>query len=329
LKVLFQIRGDYLSNIAGDTIILKNLQKYLIKLGVQVDVHTDIKISLSKYDVVHIFNTIRVFESFKYMEHAKFHNKKVVLTPIYWDLTNYYRANKLEIKLDEWQRSNRKRQYLFDNCDVFLPHCKIEEEIIKTNYGNRYKSIIVPYGVETSYIKGDPKIIKYKYNIDRYILCVARISTQKNQLNLIKSLLHEDIPLILTGQINERDYLRGCIEAGYSKLLIIERLEQGELQALYKGANVHILPSWYEYPGLANLEAGIAGCNVVTTEIGTTKEVLRDYVLYCDPNDITSIHNQTMKAYETEKKDHLSNFILENYTWEKIAHQLKTIYKGL
>ena len=189
MKVLFQIRRDYLSNVAGDTIILKNLRKNLINLGVQVDVHTDIKISLSKYDIVHIFNTLRVYESYQFMEHAKHNHKKVVLTPIYWDLTNYLITNSLEFKLDLWQRSNRKRQYLFDHCDIFLPHCKTEEKTIIENYGNRNKSMILPYGVERNFIYGDPELIKNKYQIDHYFLCVGRITPQKNKLKDRKSVV--------------------------------------------------------------------------------------------------------------------------------------------
>ncbi len=327
MKVLFQIRKDFNYNIAGDTIVLKNLREKLINLGVEVDIHTDTRIDLSKYHIVHIFNIMRVQESFKFTEHAKACSKKIVLTPIFWDMTSHYQYNNLTYKLEEWSRSNKKRQRILDNCDIFLPHCKTDEENIIKNFGNAHKSIIIPYGVKKDLFTGN--IDKNPYSLRDFALCVGRIGDQKNQFNLIKSLLKENITLVLTGQVNDNDYFKKCLGLGYPKLVFIEKLKPMELKALYKEARVHVLPSWYEYPGLVNLEAGLAGCNVVTTEIGTTREVFKDFVRYCNPSSTTSIHAATMKAFESEKKNDFKEYILENYTWERVAYKLKEVYESL
>ena len=329
LKVLFQIRNDYLSSIAGDSIILLNLRKSLIQSGIRVDVHTDTRINLSTYDIIHIFNTIKVYESSKFMENAKKHGKKVVLTPIYWELTDYYKKLNLFSKIDEWKRNDNKRKYLFDNCDIFLPHCKADEKIIINKFGNFDKSRIVPYGAQETFLYGEKNMIKRKYGLTDYILCVGRISEQKNQINLIKALLNEHIPLVLVGQINEMSYYKKCLEIGNKQLILLDKLEPGELEALYKGSKVHVLPSWVEYPGLVNFEAGLSGCSVVTTEVGSTKDVFLNYVRYCNPNDTLSIYHQTMEAFESKHNTELQDYILKNYTWTNAAEKIKEIYLSL
>jgi glycosyltransferase involved in cell wall biosynthesis len=329
MRVLFQIRKDYLYNVAGDSIIIQNLRKNLTNLGVKVDIHHDDRINLSKYDLVHIFNTIRVKESYQFIKHAKKHHKKVVLTPIYWDLRKYFKDTMQLEKIHIWDRNEKKRKFLFDHCDVYLPHCIGEAELIIKNYNTSSKYEIVSYGVDENFFVGTKNYIKNKYGIDDYILCVGRINYQKNQLNLIKVLSKEKIPLVLVGAVNDKNYLKKCIKVGKEKLILLDNIDSAQLNGIYKGAKVHVLPSWLEYPGLVNFEAGITGCNVVTTEIGSTKEVFREYVTYCNPFNTKSIYKETMDAFERNKNHRLRDYILENYTWMKGARKIKNIYSLL
>lgn len=329
MNVLFQIRKDYLSNVAGDSIIIKNLRENLTKLGVKVDVHTDYRINLNKYDIIHIFNTIRIKESYEFMKYAILNNKKTVLTPIYWDLRNYFKQTKQKEKIDYWNCNEKKRKFLFDNCDVYLPHCKGEAELIIKNYNTFSKYEIVSYGVDEKYLMGVKYYLKNKYGIDDYILCVGRINYQKNQLNLIKALLKEKIPLVLVGSVNDKNYFKKCMKLRKEKLFLLDNIKTSELNSIYKSAKVHVLPSWIEYPGLASLEAGASGCNIVTTEIGSTKEYFGKFVRYCNPSDVQSIYKETMEAFEIDKDNLFRDFIMENYTWMKSAKKIKEIYLSL
>lgn len=327
MRVLYQIRNDYLSNIAGDSIVLQNLRKHLISLGVKIDVCTDNRINLKKYNIVHIFNSVRVQESYEFLKNGKYNNKKVVITPIYWDLQDYFLRSNQKERLNYWNKSEPIRKYLFNHCDVYLPHCTGEAKLIKNNYKPSSKCYIVPYGVNRIYLRGEKHYLKSKYNIDDYMLCVGRINHQKNQLNLIKALSQEKIPLVLVGSINDKDYFRKCIRIAKKNILFLDNIKTKELPSIYRSAKVHVLPSWIEYPGLANLEAGMAGCNVVTTDVGSTTEVLKEFVLYCQPNDGASIYEQTMLAFESSKNNILKDFIIENYTWDKCAKKVKEIYE--
>lgn len=329
MNVLFQIRKNYSRNIAGDSIVAINLMKNLMKIGVEVTICSDHNMDLTKYDIVHIFNTVRVEESYKFMLNAKKHSKKIVLTSIYWDLKKYFEDTNQVEKIESWNRSEKKRKYLFDHCHIYLPHCKKEAELIYENYKATSKYEIIPYGVDESFSMGKNHYLKDKYGIDDYILCVGRINKQKNQLGLIRGFSNEKIPLVLVGPVNDKDYLKACMRQGKKKVIVLDNINQVELKSIYKNANVHVLPSWVEYPGLASLEAGIAGCNVVTTEIGSTKEVFKEFVRYCNPHSEKSIYEETMTAFETCRNDTLKNFIKENYTWMKSAKKLKDIYLSM
>ncbi|WP_129597653.1 glycosyltransferase family 4 protein [Anaerophilus nitritogenes] len=327
MKVLFQIRKDYLNNPAGDTIIFNNLRKNLIQLGVKVDICTDCNINLQKYDVIHIFNTIRVLETYEFMKHAKKNEKKIILTPIYWDLKEYFKVTGQSEKIKFWEMSERKREFIFKNCDIYLPHCREEAESITKKYHCNTPYKVIPYGTDKNFSKGQNHYLKQKYGIDDYILCVGRIHIQKNQLGLIKAFQREKVPIVLVGGVNDDQYLRRCMKEAGENIYFIKNTHRNDLPSIYKSAKVHVLPSFLEYPGLVNLEAAVAGCNIVTTQIGTAKSVLRDFAVYCNPYEKKSIYEQTMKAYE-KKKDHLlQEFIKEHYTWDKIGLAIKKVYE--
>lgn len=61
------------------------------------------------------------------------------------------------------------------------------------------------------------------------------------------------------------------------------------LASAYAAARVLALPSWFETPGLAALEAVLAGTAVVITPFGSTREYFGDRVLYARPDRLGEI----------------------------------------
>ncbi len=329
MRVLFQIRGDYDRNVAGDSIIFQSIRRNLMNEGMEIHVSTEPNTNLFKYDLIHVFNSVRVSESYQFIKNAKIYNKKVVLTPIYWDLRSYFHQTNQLDKLKVWNRAEGKRKFMFNNADYILPHCLGEQELIEKNYGIKGACIPVSFGADMSMNEEKGNYLKAKFGIDEYVLCVGRINLQKNQLSLIKALVKDNIPIVLVGAVNDKSYLNQCLKEGKGKVILLDKISRTDLSALYKNAKVHVSPSWVEYPGLVSLEAGIAGCKVVTTEAGSTKEVFRDYVNYCHPRDIGSIRRAIMTAYETKANKDFKNFIIENYLWKDIVKAIKRIYYSI
>ncbi len=328
MKVLFYTRKDLQENPAGDTTIIQGLKEYLRKLDTKVDLCTDHRVNLGTYDLIHLFNVSRATELFNFIKLLPLESKALVLTPIYWDLSAYLKETNQNVKMDAWIKGEKKRQYVFDHVDLSIPHCTGEANLIKRNfhYNKLYK--IIPYG--TRPIQNESSnYIKDRYGFTRYLLCVGRICPQKNQLNLIKSLRNDSIPTVFVGNINDVAYYRACRGEAKENMIFINNMQQHQIANLYKNAHVHVLPSWLEYPGLTNLEAGVAGCNIVSTETGSVKEIFKDMIFYCHPGSLESIRTSILKALETPKNDLLKNYILEHYTWENYAMKIQTQYKQL
>ena len=69
------------------------------------------------------------------------------------------------------------------------------------------------------------------------------------------------------------------------------------LASAYAAARVLALPSWFETPGLAALEAALAGCAVVVTPFGCTREYFGDRVEYARPDRPAEIGRAILRAW--------------------------------
>ena len=359
--MLFQNRPDVFKNAGGDTVQMLKTREYLQKEGIQVDVSTELKPNLDKYDIVHLFNTTRIAETYMQALNAKKQKRLIVISSIYWDMNEYEKwvrnelipqlpphsssgesvkklmkalflrtkAQKIFRKLDNIRlmindkRIFRKQYAVLHMADAILPNSYMEMEQIVKNFGiSAEKCIIVPNAAEEKFAKASPKEFIDKYHIHDFILSVAAIGPRKNTHTLIRAASLEKLPLVLIGAYKEDEYMKLCRkEALRGKAMFLGKIdhESNLLASAYAAAKVHALVSWYETPGLSSLEAGLAGCNIVTTDRGATREYFDDLAWYCNPSDILSIREALRHAYNSPKSHELKAHILKNYTWEKAA----------
>ena len=78
-----------------------------------------------------------------------------------------------------------------------------------------------------------------------------------------------------------------------------------------------------ETPGLSSLEAAAMKCNLVITKKGDTFDYFKDYAFYCEPDDVGSIRNAIVNAYESSFSEELYHLVRTQYTWKKAA--IKTL----
>lgn len=329
MKVLFQIRPDFETNIAGDSIQLLKTKQGLEQLGVHVDISVNCEAELSGYDIVHIFNTTRITETYNFAINALHQHKPIVLSTIYWDMTEYYNSGLVpKSKLELWQRTYAMRKYVMAKADLLLPNSKAEAQLIQQQYQVATHYCVIPNGADSFFAKGDAMAFAKAHSIYNFILCVGRISPRKNQLALIKAMRDIDIPLVLIGSISDGGYAKRCLTVS-DKVYYIPFIPQNQLASAYAAAKVHAQPSFFETPGLASLEAAMAGCNIVITNRGGTEEYFGDMAWYCDPTDVHSIETALLNALSAPKGDRLSKHILQNYTWDKTAVKTLEAYKQI
>jgi len=353
--VLFQNRLDMFTNMGGDSIQVLKTKEFLQYLGIHIDLSLQPAPDLSSYDLVHLFNITKVDETFVQMLHAKRNNKKVILSPIYWNMKEYRRMNTTlastgrhilsgiskTFSIFEKHRTKSIRQLpysefltlqrtVLDQADAILPNSAMERDLLTNDFRgiDAKKIFVIPNGVETSMLNKKKSSFADKLNLKNYILCVGRIEERKNQYRLIRSLSKTTIPLILIGKMPNSYYALFCQKEARKRknVYFLGEVPHEELGPIYADAIVHALPSWYETPGLANLEAGLLGCNLAISNRGSVGEYFGDLAYYCEPSNERSIRDAVIRAYNTPKSDVLSRFIQQNYSWEVVAKKTLSCY---
>jgi glycosyltransferase involved in cell wall biosynthesis len=340
MKVLFQSRNNLFDVVGGDTVQILKTKEYLEKLGVTVDISRLEETNVTDYDLVHFFNTTgKIDEIYLKCQKLKKMGLPIVLSPIYWDSNdfwNFYKSydirSRLNITLHHTlsfiRDPNVKRLKLLNMADILLPNSEIEKNLIIDKFGiSDSKFHIVYNAVDKHFFEADSKSFIDDYGFDDFIMCSGRVEPRKNIHSLIKAVNNTDLRLILVGNYNKDDgYYSYCKKIAGKNIQFLGFFNQNKLSSAYAAAKIHILPSFYETPGLSSLEAAAAGCNIVSTKIGSAKEYFGNLAQYCEPQSVDSIKEAIFNAFNTKNSSKLKERI-KKYSWENVAIQTLEGYK--
>lgn len=353
MNVLFLARHDLFSNAGGDTIQVKSTAKYLSKLGVNVEIRlSNDQVDYSRYDLLHFFNII---DPEDLIGHVRKTNKPYVISTIYVNYREYDRNHRKgilgllsrflpydtieyikilgKVLLTGEQVSSRwfflkgyRRSVisLLKGASCLLPNSHSEYNRLVADYGVERPYRVIPNAIDREIFENKQDAAHHQDSV----LCVARIEGRKNQLSLIRALKGTGLRLVLIGRAstNQNQYVQECMREADGAVTFIPTLTQAELLHYYREAKVHVLPSWFETTGLSSLEAAAMGCNIVVADKGDVKEYFKDFALYCDPADISSITEAVKKAAKQPVDPLFSEYVLNNYIWEKTAEQTLAAY---
>lgn len=213
---------------------------------------------------------------------------------------------------------NDMRRYIYDNADVLLPNSDIEYRYLQEHFGTRNDYVAVPNAVDPVFATGDANAFAQKFGPRDFVLCCAAIEPRKNQFRLIQAADALGLPLVLVGP-QEARYAARCREIASRNVHFLGQLSGADLRNAYAAARTHALVSYYETPGLASLEAAIAGNTVVVSDRGSPREYFGPYAFYCDPVDVESIKAALSRAWAATPDPALSERILRDYSWRKTA----------
>ena len=231
-----------------------------------------------------------------------------------------------------WSKRAWKRQHPeFESCallasaDMLLPNSQGEANSLERDAHIKTDYRVVPNGVDPArYSPGEGS-----FEARTTVLYAGRVEPHKNQLGLLEALRGTGLKVVLA-YVPHRDhaaYLKHCEEAAAGWAELVEDPTPAQLLALYRSARVHVLPSWFETTGLVSLEAGLSGCNVVSTNRGHAREYLGDFAWYCDPADPASIRAAVQDAWNSPERAGLRERILTSYTWEHVARATLEAYE--
>lgn len=363
MKILFQSREDLFTTLGGDTVQILKTKQELEKLGYKIDIDCSIDKDLSEYDIVHIFNLQTLKLTKQQLINAKKQHKKVVLSTIWWDFKNFgldedmvrYSSLKRRIAnylLMPFFKFNKHKAYcfidriLFDirkkddgrfilsNADLILPNSIAELEILVQDFNMpelRAKANIVVNAIDGSALSNEA-LLQPEGIPSNYVLCVGRIQPIKGQAKIIKALFDEvNIPIVFIGKSVDGRYMKYVRELAKKRtnVFFIPGVAHEDMARYYQYARVHVLPSLRESPGLVSLEAALYNTNIVVSYQTPIQEYFGDNTFVCDPEDINSIRNKTLQAYNSSFSSKLKSYILHNLTWKKAAEQTAEGYQRL
>ncbi len=324
----------------GPTYKLEHTKKALNNLGYDVryfDMWDRTNVP-TKNDIVHIFNAS--VSTYALAKNLKNLGVKYLVNPIYF---SNHSAQKIRMyrKLDSlWQKvfirsysDYSLTKFVCDNAEFVLPNTIAEGELLINGLEvNRNKTEVIHNGVEERFAEADPTIFQKRYGLKDFILYVGHLGPyRKNGLNIIKALSKVDAPVVLVADVfDDAAGLQCRNEISKSKNIThIEWIDHDDelLASAYAACKVFALPTRYETPGRAALEAGLANANIVITPNGGTKEYFGDFAEYIDPDSVQSITDAVERSLNKPKTDELKNHILQNYIWPVIAKKTVEIYK--
>lgn len=121
------------------------------------------------------------------------------------------------------------------------------------------------------------------------------------------------------------------------RIVVLERIDEPTLAALYRRAAVVLLPSDREGFGLPLVEALACGTPVLASDIAVLRETGGDAADYCAPGDVAAWCRGLIALLE-ERRDHLERWAARRargaaqarrFTWQRFASQLAQIYAEL
>ncbi len=321
MKVLFGTRGDLHAHPAGDTVQIVHTAAYLEQHGVQVDFGGAAR-DPTAYDALHLFGLMPIAHTLACFRRAASCGVPVVLTPIYWDLRDYYRRMGSAERLLLWENSRALRQEILTGCACVYPSGLGEGALLAREAGGKITQVIVPGGIEAArFAQPDP----VPRTLD--VLCAARVCPRKNQLALARACAQCGCTLTLAGPVTNAAYLDACL--AYPNVQYAGCLRDEALRTLYAQARVHALPSFAETPGLASLEAAAAGCNVLSTSAGDAEEYFAREATYCDPYAPEDLCAALTRALAYNAQPALGARIRAQYDWAACLAPLWDSYCAL
>jgi glycosyltransferase involved in cell wall biosynthesis len=142
------------------------------------------------------------------------------------------------------------------------------------------------------------------------------------------------VPLVLVGRWSAkppRELARLLDQMPADAVRLVDSVDAEDLAAIYRHADLHVLPSIYEGFGLTVLEAMAAGCPVITTRGGALGEVAGDAASYVVADSATDLEMALVRVVEDAdlRADLRARGLARaaQFTWERTARETLAVYR--
>jgi glycosyltransferase involved in cell wall biosynthesis len=326
------MRGGVLTQALQTKSALENLGVHVTLFDAWREFHPN------EFDLVHVFTANMA--TYHLARAFRVHNLPIVISPVFFTrrstkvVQNVITVDKLMSRFFRgfWTDYG----LIAEMChwaEALLPNTTDEAQLFEEAFRIPQKKIaIVSNGVEERFAHATPNLFEREYGIKNFILSVGHIGPErKNVLRFIEALEHIDHPAAIIGRIEDTPSGRACLERAKRnpRLLIIDTLSHDSmlLASAYSACDVFVLPSQFETPGIAALEAALAGAKIVITPFGGTRDYFGNNAIYVDPTSVEDIVKGIQTALGKGKDTELREHVRKEFIWSKVGEKTKQVYE--
>lgn len=335
IKIGYVPAVPFFLNYSGGEVGLVHPYNVLKKRGLDISL-IDIFNKNLKYDILHFFGLH--YGHYRIISMAKAAGIKIILSPISYATKKqfvgslFHRINKY-IKIPTTQHLHREIILLSDKV---IPNSYAEKIWLEKYFNLKLNNYTIAYNAISKNFFED---IRYEftetYGINDFILCVGKIEPRKHQLELAKLIQKTNYKIVFIGApvLDAIKYFEEFIDIVNKSENIYHFMPFEQESNLFKSAyicsKIHILLGDNETPGIANLEAIVAGKNIVVNDCKPVREYFTINAFYCNNQSNSSILNAIDLAISSPiNKDFIKECELK-YSWENMADIFQTVYKDV
>jgi glycosyltransferase involved in cell wall biosynthesis len=180
---------------------------------------------------------------------------------------------------------------MLKNSKKLLTVSEFSKKEINDIYGYPVDKIEIIYNAVSEKFKRSERL----NGSEDYFLAVSSPNFHKNFHGMLKAFellgSNYNVSLKIIGKtaasFSKQDF--SSLIKNSEKIKFMGRVDDDEMISLYQNALAFVFPSFYEGFGIPPLEAQSCGCPVISSNMASMPEVLRDSAIYFDPKNETDI----------------------------------------
>ncbi len=212
----------------------------------------------------------------------------------------------------------------------------IEKELIRRFPNAAHKIHFIPNGADHfcpgSELEGiDEHLVRYGLTKGRYVIGVGRLVPEKGFHDLVdafNAVRHPEYKLVLVGDADHDDgYSRRLRACANDRVIFTGFLPRGCVHALLRDASLFVLPSYNEGMPIAALEAVVAGCPILLSDIEPNRALGFLPDSYFAVGSVASLRDKLSSNHAGCRIDPSS--ILDCYSWKRASAQMSELYSSM
>ncbi|MDX2170361.1 MAG: glycosyltransferase family 4 protein [Deltaproteobacteria bacterium] len=252
----------------------------------------------------------------------------------------------------DWQRAkwkgmgarvlHRAERWLVRHVDEMITVSRDLEHHYRAHYGRA--TTLIPNGTDLTPDAPLDRDLLARFGLapDGYVLFVARLVPEKRVEDLIRAFRALDTPrrLVIVGDSSHTDaYAAGLrrLAAGDARIVFTGVQPRANVEALFRGAALYVLPSELEGMSMALLQALEMGVPSIVSTLPVHRELLEHvegYDLFFPPGDVAALGACLARALAAP--DHyrrvamrIQAHVRRAHSWPAIAEQTERLYYRL